>query len=224
MPKIVLLEDESNLREEVAAYLRKSGEFEVIEVATIRQFYQFFGAAPCDIVVLDAMLPDGDGFTVAEDVRRSHPHCGVVMFTARDSTRDRIHGYSLGVDHYVSKPVRMDEFLAILQALSRRVGRPRCWRLLQADWRLEAPDGVHIDLSALEYKFLMALNTKPGSGMSRRHIIDHLGKNSSSYDDRNLDALVLRLRRKVRGLTAEPLPLKTLHGSGYALGTPLIDD
>ena len=222
MAKIMLLDDEEDLREEVASFLKNAGSYDVSQVATIRQFYKYFASNTYDLVILDAALPDGDGFDVAREVRLHHPNCGVVMFTAKDSTRDRINGYSIGVDHYVTKPIRMDELLAVLQSLERRISQTKVWRLSQAEWALRSPAGVHIPISALEYKFLAVLNVKSGVSVARRQIIEQLGKDSVSYDDRNLDALVLRLRRKVRALTNEDFPLKTIHGSGYTLTRSLV--
>ncbi len=223
MTKVILLDDEEDLREEVALFLRQRGGFDVTEVGTIRQFYQFFRPDVYDIVILDAMLPDGDGAVVAEEVNLNHPRCGVVMFTARDSTRDRINGYRVGVDHYVTKPVRMEELLAILQSLSRRVCEPKVWSLRSADRGLRSPKGIEIPLTSLEYKFMSILNARPGTPVMRRLIIEALGKDISSYDDRNLDALVLRLRRKVQESTQEPFPLKTVHGSGYSLAFNVLE-
>ena len=217
----MLLDDEDDLRDEVSSFLKTMGGFDVTQVCSIRQFHQFFEPKNFDIVILDAMLPDGDGFTIAEEVSRAHPHCGVVMFSARDSTRDRLHGYGMGVDHYVTKPVRMEELLAILKSLERRVCLPKVWKLSQSEWHLLSPSAVHIPLSSMEFKFLSILNAKVGLPVSRRHIVEQLGKDRISYDDRNLDALVLRLRRKVRLLTAEDFPLKTIHGSGYTLSKAL---
>ncbi len=223
MTKVLLLDDEQDLREEVASFLRERGGFEVVEVGTIKQFYQYFKPESFDIVVLDAMLPDGDGAAIAEEVRRDHPRCGVVMFTARDSTRDRINGYRSGVDHYITKPIRMDEFLAMLEALARRVCTPPAWSLQLGGWSLTSPQGVTVRLTAMEYRFLAALNARHGQTLTRRQLIDQLGKDAATYDDRNLDALVLRLRRKVRELTEEDLPLKTVHGAGYVLSEALVE-
>lgn len=221
MAKILLLDDEDDLREEVASFLNTTGHFEVTQVNTIRRFYQYFKACVYDIVILDAMLPDGDGFDIAQEVSRAHADCGIVMFTARDSTRDRIFGYGMGVDNYVTKPISMDELLAVLLSLKRRVCKPRAWSLGTSEWCMHTPEGIHIPLSAMEYKFISVLNSKPGTSFSRRQIAEQLGKDSISYDDRNLDALVLRLRRKVRLMTKEIFPLKTVHGAGYAVSQPL---
>lgn len=223
MARIMLLDDENDLREEVASFLQITGGFEVVQVATIRQFYQYFKPEAFDIVILDAALPDGDGIDVAREILNEHVNCGVVMFTAKDSTRDRINGYSMGVDHYVTKPIRMDELLAVLQSLKRRVCQSKVWRLSQAEWIIRSPLGIQIPISALEYKFLYVLNVKPGLSVPRRYIIEQMGKDSVSYDDRNLDALVLRLRRKVRALTNEDFPLKTIHGGGYTLSQALFE-
>ena len=222
MARILLLDDEDDLREEVAAFLNATGSFEVTQVSNIRRFYQYFKAGSYDIVILDAMLPDGDGFDVAQEVSREHCECGILMFTARDSTRDRIFGYGMGVDNYVTKPIRMDELLAVLLSLKRRVCKPQAWVLGTTEWSVHTPQGVHVPLSAMEYKFIAVLNSKPGVSFSRRQIAEQLGKDSISYDDRNLDALVLRLRRKVKQMTKEFFPLKTIHGAGYAVSQTFV--
>lgn len=223
MTKVLLLDDEQDLREEVATFLRQRGGFDVVEVGSIRQFYQYFKPDAFDIVVVDAMLPDGDGASITEELRREHPKCGIVMFTARDSTRDRINGYRGGVDHYVTKPIRMEELLAILEAVARRVCEPPSWSLQLGGWSLRSPQGVEVRLTAMEYRFLAALNARHGQALARRNLIEQLGKDATIYDNRNLDALVLRLRRKVREHTVEELPLKTVHGSGYTLSEALAE-
>lgn len=216
MCRILLLDDEVDLREEVADSLRQRGH-EVVEIGSVRQFYQFFHPERFDILMMDRMLPDGDGLDLVEEVRRNGARCGIVIFTALDSTRDRIQGYENGADHYATKPIRIEELLAVLGSLSWRVAVPRNWRLDVACWRLTAPDGASIELTALEHGFLMSLARHPGEVRSRRQLLDAIGKDLASYDPRNLDALVLRLRKKVASATDLPLPLKTAHGMGYVL-------
>lgn len=221
MSRILLLDDESDLREEVAEGLRLRGH-EVVEVGTIRQFHQYFRADRFDILLVDRMLPDGDGLDLVAELRDQGVRCGIVMFTARDSTGDRIAGYERGADHYATKPIRLEELLALVASLSWRVSAPRAWRLDESRWMLTAPDGAHIELTALEHGFLTALSRSAREVMSRRQIVDALGRDLASYDPRNLDALVLRLRKKVAQASAEPLPLKTAHGTGYSLTQPIL--
>jgi DNA-binding response OmpR family regulator len=215
MSRILLLDDESDLREEVAAYLRHQG-FDVDEAASLREFDQKTRAMQYDMVILDRLLPDGDSLERVDDFRVQHPHCGVIMFTARDSSRDRISGYKVGADHYLTKPIRMDELSVIVQALRRRLQANQIWRLNSADWTLTTPDHQSVNLTGLEYVFMSVLAEHAPRAVSRTLLVEALGKSQDSYDPRNLDALVLRLRKKFLETTRMALPLKTMHGSGYS--------
>lgn len=220
MTRILLLDDESDLREEVAEYLRNQG-FDVSEAVSLREFDQRIRIEEYDIVILDRVLPDGDSLDRVDEFRTQHPHCGVIMFTARDSSKDRIGGYKLGADHYLTKPIRMDELSVIVAALSRRLQSHHIWRLNTTEWSLTSPDHQTIPLTGLEYVFLSALTQYAPKALTRTALVEALGKRQDSYDPRNLDALVLRLRKKVAEATSVPLPLKTLHGSGYSLSQAL---
>lgn len=216
MSYILLLDDESELREEVADFLRAAGH-EVDEAGSIRQFRQYVPARAYDILIIDRALPDGEGLELVAQLCSEGIRSGIVMFTARDASRDRINGYQNGADHYITKPVRMEELAAVVNSLARRVAPRSDWRLDTAEWCLHAPGGDPIRLTALEHRLLMALVKAPGKSLSRQQIVTLLGKDTASYDPRNLDALVLRLRRKAGEVTQVQLPLKSVHGSGYAL-------
>lgn len=216
MLRILLLEDEVDLREEVAEYLRGL-YYEVEEVGSLREFDEQLSHNRYDIVILDRMLPDGDSLEKVDAFRTKYPSSGVVIFTARDSSQDRICGYRTGADHYVTKPVRLDELAAIVETLSRRVQSTQSWRLNATDWLLITPDNQSIKLTALEYVFLSLLAQNPQKVITRKLILDALNKNQDSYDPRNLDALVLRLRKKTSNVTQIQLPLKTVHSAGYSL-------
>lgn len=216
MARILLLDDERELREEIADYLRNAG-FEVDEAGSLRQFGQLFNADRYPVVVIDRTLPDGDGLDLVDDLRRRDLHCGIVVFTARDASQDRISGYQRGADHYVTKPVRLEELAAIVGALARRVAPPGQWQLREADWTLLTPTGQAIRLTAQEHTLLLGLARSRNRALSRGQIVEDLGKDADTYDPRNLDALVLRLRRKVVEASELALPLKAVHGTGYAL-------
>ena len=139
------------------------------------------------------------------------------MFSARDASKDRINGYTSGVDHYITKPVRLEELAAVVKSLAWRVEAVVAWRLDSSDWVLKTPQQHAIRLTAMEHGFLMTLTKRPDKVHTRRQIVDALGKDAVSYDERNLDALILRLRKKVAEVTDEPLPVKTVHGQGYAI-------
>jgi two-component system OmpR family response regulator len=220
MSRILLLDDESDLREEVAAYLRHQG-YDVDEAASLRQFDVQTRMVQYDIVILDRLLPDGDSLERVDAFRADHPQCGVIMFTARDSSKDRISGYAMGADYYVTKPIRMDELAAIVGTLNRRIQSTQIWRLNSARWVLTTPDNQSVNLTGLEYIFVSVLSQHAPKPVSRKHLLEALGKDQDSYDPRNLDALVLRLRKKVGEATKTPLPLKTMHGAGYSMSQPL---
>jgi DNA-binding response OmpR family regulator len=216
MAKILLLDDELDLREEVSHFLTGRGHC-VTEVGSIKQFQHFFVSANCDVAIIDRMLPDGDGIDLVSDLRAQNHRCGIVMFTARDASKDRILGYQNGVDHYITKPVRLDELSAIVESLIWRVQGQSGWRLKATDWVLISPKDQTIKLTSMEHAFLITLLKRPDKVHSRRFIADALGKDAVSYDERNLDALILRLRKKVSEMTSEPLPVKTVHSQGYTV-------
>lgn len=220
MANILLLDDELDLREEVSHFLTDRGH-RVTEVGSIKQFQQFFASANCDVAIIDRMLPDGDGIDLVSDLRSQNHRCGIVMFTARDASKDRILGYQNGVDHYITKPVRLDELSAIVESLIWRVQGQSGWRLKAADWVLISPKDQNIKLTGMEHAFLLTLIKRPDKVHSRRFIAEALGKDTVSYEERNLDALILRLRKKVADVTSDPLPVKTVHGQGYTV-TPAI--
>lgn len=216
MLKVILLDDENDLREEVGQYLCARG-MEVTEVATISQFHQQFSAHPFDVLVIDRMLPDGDGLELVESLRQEGVRAGIVLFSSRDASKDRIEGYERGADHYLTKPVRLQELKAVIDAVGKRVREPRQWVLDMVNWSLLSPDGSTVQLTALEAAFLHGVATAPNRQASRTSLVRRLGRDAATYDFRNLDALVLRLRRKVGDGCTMTFPLKTLHGMGYCL-------
>ncbi len=214
--QILLLDDESELREEVGDFLRTAGHV-VDEAGSIRQFRQYVPGRPYDVMIIDRGLPDGEGLELVAELRGEGVRSGIVVFTTRDASRDRISGYESGADNYLTKPIRLDELAAVVGALVRRVAPRAGWRLDSAEWSLWAPEGEAVRLTAQEHSLLLALTKAPQRSLSRRQILEVLGKDMASYDPRNLDALVLRLRRKAGEVSPVPLPLKTVHGTGYAL-------
>ncbi|PUE37962.1 response regulator transcription factor [Limnohabitans sp. Hippo4] len=214
MIRVLVLDDERELREEVAAYLLGLG-YAVTEVGSIKQFHQYFGPDKFDVLLIDRILPDGDGLDLVSELRAASVRCGIVMFTAKDGTKDRIEGFKTGADHYVSKPVRLDELGALIKVLAWRLSPMVEWRLDKNHWTLIEPGGSSIHLTTQEFDFLSILAKNRNKAVSRASILNQLGKNPEKADPRNLDALVLRLRKKIEEATSHPLPIKTVHGVGY---------
>ena len=216
MVRVTILDDEEDIRDELAAYLKGCG-LEVQTAATIKQFLNLFTTYKPDIVVIDRCLPDGDGLDLVKEFRDIGIRCGVIMFTAKDATQDRIVGFKAGVDHYLTKPVRLQELGAVVQSLTWRLQATASRTLDIATWELKAPSGMMIKLTAQESAFLQVLVEQAGQTVNRKKVIQSLGKNFADYDPRNLDVLVLRLRKKVASATSAFFPLKTVHGVGYVI-------
>ena len=223
MARILLVEDDRDLREEVADFLRGEGH-EVREAGSRQEFRALMAEEPCDIALLDRRLPDGDGLDLIGEGRGAGWRCGFVLLTARDAAPERIAGYETGADHYLTKPVRLDELAVILKSLARRLHLDAPWRLHLALGLLHAPNGQRVELTGLETAFLAILGAHLHQPLDRRQIIQELGRDFLSYDQRNLDALLRRLRRKVREDAGADLPVQTRHGLGYVLVEALVTE
>jgi len=220
MAELLLLEDDRELREEIADFLRAQGHG-VREAASRREFRTLMAEGAAEIAILDRRLPDGDGMDLITEAQAAGWHCGFILLTARDAGQDRIAGYGVGADYYLTKPVNLDELAVILKTLARRLHLAPHWRLNLALGLLHAPDGSLVYLTGLEAAFLAVLGGHPNLPLDRRQITEGLGKDYRSYDPRNLDALLRRLRKKVREATGQDLPVQTRHGLGYVLLQPL---
>ncbi|MDF3882530.1 response regulator transcription factor [Cupriavidus basilensis] len=216
MGNVILLEDEIELREELAAFLQKRG-WMVSQAGSLAEFLPL--AAQAEIAVIDVMLPDGTGFDAASRLRQERPGCGIVMLTARGESQDKIHGLNGGADHYLVKPVKLLEFDAILRALSRRVIAN--WRLDRQACTLVAPAGERLAVSSNESKLLEMLARNPAQPVNRRQIAEGFGFDWLSYDERRLETMVSRLRQRWRSESGTELPLRTAHRKGYTFTAPI---
>lgn len=216
--RVLLVEDERDLREEVVAALNDLG-FQSEGCADASQLYSKLAHAPdpWDIVVLDIGLPDEDGLTVARTLRRD-TNLGIVMFTARGEVSQRVMGLEGGADAYMVKPVDLRELAATLRGVARRLtpAKPPCWRLEDNDWFLSAPNSKTVELTAPERTCLGLLLSRAGVEVSREALVTALaGKAVAAYDPHRLDMLVHRLRAKVSAATGLTLPVKAVRGAGY---------
>lgn len=216
MSSVLLLDDEVELREEIAAFLEKRGWL-VSQAGTVAEFREL--ALQADIAVVDVMLPDGSGFEAASWLREQCENCGIVMLTARGETQDKVTSLRGGADHYLVKPVKLFELDAILHALNRRVASN--WRLDRQAGALFAPQGTRLDLSPSETTLLELLAGQPSQPVSRRQIAERFGHDWLAYDERRLETMVSRLRQRWRSESGTELPLKTAYGMGYTFTEPL---
>lgn len=219
MALLGLLEDDIDLREELEAYLATVGH-RVLAAHSAAEFFAASAGLRFDVVIVDRGLPDADGLEVIERLRRESPGIGIVMLTGRGASEDRITGLQQGADHYLVKPVKLPELAAHVAALLRRL--PLGWRLVRRECCLYAPDNTRLALSAREFGLLGLIADRGGRMAGRRDVAEALGWDWLSFDQRRLDTLISRLRRRCREECGYELPIRTEHARGY-LATETID-
>ena len=203
------------------AALRHSG-FEVASAATGREAIDAVPAARPDLIVLDVMLPDLDGFEVCRRLRSDGSRTPVLFLTARDGTEDKVRGLTLGGDDYLVKPFSLEELVARIHAVLRRAGATRddvvlsCADLaLDDDAHRVTRGGVDVSLSPTEYNLLRYLLLNQGRVMSKTQILDHVWQYDFGGDGGVVETYIGYLRRKVDNV--DPRLIQTVRGFGYAL-------
>lgn len=221
MARVILLEDEPVLREELAEYLQSQGH--QVEVAcTVAQFLLVFQPREHQVAVLDLGLPDGDGLELILRMRSSGHRLGIVILTARGGTQSKVDGLLGGADYYISKTADLTELAATIAAMSRRLdvqAQPR-WVLQATPRQLTPPHGAPISLSAQDFTVLKAL-AAGGDCVTREAIVKALGADYFAYDQRRLDTQMRRLRRKVQEASGQELPVNTLRSVGFVFQAPI---
>lgn len=217
---LYLLEDDADLAKEVLSFLEEQGH-ELQLAGSIQAFRALCAQRMPDIAILDRSLPDGDGMSLLDELNKVRPRVGVLLFTAKGGPDERIEGLERGADYYLPKPVRLQELGAVVQSIKRRLGVTQRWQLFWPRCELHAASGECIHLTGQEAAFLHALLLSQGQVVSRRMVVENMGKNYLNYDMRNLDTLLLRLRKKVAGVSSQPLPVKTIHGTGYMVSSDM---
>jgi len=223
--RVLVVDDEPSITELVATVLRYEG-FEV-EVAAngwgaLRAVLEFLP----QLVVLDVMLPDHDGFEVHRRLRERGENVPVIFLTARDATEDKVRGLTVGGDDYVTKPFSLEELVARIRAVLRRTGGAATGsaRLRFADleldedshevWRGNAP----IELRPTEYKLLRFLMLNPRRVLSKQQILDHVWHYDFGGDSNVVETYISYLRKKIDAV--EPPLIHTVRGAGYVLRLP----
>ena len=218
---LLLVDDEENLRSMLQAALRHVG-FEVHPVGTGREALDAVAAIKPDLIVLDVMLPDLDGFEVCNRLRRDGSKTPVLFLTARDGTEDKVRGLTLGGDDYLVKPFSLDELVARISAVLRRSGLDRGGSLLQcADLVLDddahrvTRGGTEVALSPTEYNLLRFLLANKGRVLSKAQILDHVWQYDFGGEGGVVETYIGYLRKKLD--TAEPHLIRTVRGVGYVI-------
>ena len=224
--RLLVVEDEPNILELLSASLRYAG-FEVVTASAGTEAVQAAQRHRPDLIVLDVMLPDMDGFDVLRRLRGGGTRVPVVFLTARDAMEDKVRGLTLGGDDYVTKPFSLEEVVARIRAVLRRTqgeGAEPTPRLKFADLELDEEShevwraGQPVQLSPTEFKLLRYFMGNANRVLSKMQILDHVWDYDFRGDTGIVESYVSVLRRKVD--SAEPRLIHTLRGVGYVLRLP----
>ena len=227
MKKVLILEDEVNIRSFVVINLKRAG-YDVIEAATGQEALDMLEKYPdIGVAILDIMLPDIDGFEVCRRIRAGRKQIGVIMLTARTQEMDKITGLMTGADDYVTKPFSPAELTARIDALFRRLngGIGVVSELLSQgpfvmNTRNHTLDkhGARIRLTQVEYAIMKLFMQNPGSALSREDILSAVWGRDYEGDLKIVDVNIRRLRIKIEDDTTNPTYITTVWGYGYKWG------
>jgi two-component system OmpR family response regulator len=224
--RLLVVEDEPNIRELLATSLTFAG-FDVVTAADGAEAIRLATTDSPDLVVLDVMLPDLDGFAVTRRIRESGRHLPIVFVTARDSLDDKIKGLTVGGDDYVTKPFSLDEVVARIRAVLRRTrgeqGDESGLRFedleLDEDSHEVRRAGRVIETSPTEFKLLRYLMLNPNRVLSKAQILDHVWDYDFRGESGIVESYISYLRRKIDTEGLAPL-IHTKRGVGYVLKRP----
>ncbi len=217
MSSILLVEDDENLRVTLGDNLEEQG-YAVTQAASVKTAWKALEAGRFDVVVLDLMLPDGDGYSLCRQLREAGHTSRVLMLTARSLEEDLVRGFDAGADDYLAKPYRLRELLARVAALVRRGAGARGRRLgkfwVDEDARtVVGPEGA-VELTRKEFDLLVCLLKAGEKVLSRDDILDAVWGKDVVVDTHTVDNFVSSLKKKLKG---DGFELKTVRGVGFRL-------
>ena len=227
MNKVLVVEDEDNLRRIIASYLRQEG-FSVVEAADGQEALDLFADGEYSLVLLDLMLPKVDGLEVCKKLRQ-HSAVPIIMVTARNEEIDKLLGLELGADDYITKPFSLRELKARIKAVLRRTKvnpsqanteEKLIFGKLEVnlDRREVRVGGKVVDLTPSEYAILTTLCQNIGRPYSRLQLLNAtLGESYAGYE-RAIDTHVSNLRKKIEDNPQKPVYILTVYGLGYKFG------
>ena len=223
--KVLVVDDEPNIADVLSIALRFN-HYEVETAADGQSALQAVTEFRPDLVLLDVMMPDLDGFEVAKRMRERADDTPILFLTARDTTDDKVRGLTIGGDDYVTKPFSVEELLARVGSVLRRFGKSGGGESVLRFGDLELDDdtrevfraGTSLDLTDTEYRLLRYLLSHPRRVLTRAQILDHVWDYDFGGDARVLETYISYLRKKLEA--QGPRLICTVRGVGYALRLP----
>ncbi len=227
MKKVLILEDEVNIRSFVVINLKRAG-YDAIEAGTGQEALDMLRLHPdIGVAILDIMLPDIDGFEVCRRIRATSKQIGIIMLTARTQEMDKVTGLMTGADDYVTKPFSPAELTARIDALYRRIGGDKgvdTEMLSQGPFVMNTRNhtlekaGNRIRLTQVEYSILKLFMQNPGRALAREEILSAVWGQDYEGELKIVDVNIRRLRIKIEDDTANPTYITTVWGFGYKWG------
>ena len=225
MRKVLVLEDEENIRSFVVINLKRAG-YETIEAGTGEEALAALKANPSiKVALLDIMLPGIDGFEVCRRIRAMDNKIGIIMLTARTQEMDKVTGLMTGADDYVTKPFSPAELTARVDALFRRTGggeeEASPDEIVEAPFRLNTrnrtleKNGQRVKLTQVEYGIVKLFMENPGKALSREEILDAVWGKDYFGELKIVDVNIRRLRMKIEDEPSAPKHILTVWGYGY---------
>ncbi len=219
--KILIVDDDQNICELLRLYIEKE-EFEVAIANTGKQALELFESFGPDLILLDIMLPELDGWQVCREIRKTS-QCPIIMLTAKGEVFDKVLGLELGADDYVVKPFETKEVVARIKAVLRRLGKTGDKQVKEVkydklsinltNYELKV-NGVQIDTPPKEMELIYHLASNPNRVFTRDQLLDEVWGFDYYGDSRTVDVHVKRLREKLEGVS-DQWSLKTVWGVGY---------
>ena len=227
MKKVLILEDEVNIRSFVVINLRRAG-YDAVEAGTGAEALERLKDNPdIGVAILDIMLPDMDGFEVCRNIRATNKQIGIIMLTARTQEMDKVTGLMTGADDYVTKPFSQAELTARIDALYRRIGGDGAGDaelLTQGPFvmnvrnRTLEKNGERIRLTQVEYAILKLFMQNPGRALSREDVLTAVWGRDYDGELKIVDVNIRRLRIKIEDDATSPKFITTVWGFGYKWG------
>ena len=227
MKKVLIMEDEVNIRSFVVINLKRAG-YDAIEAATGTEALEQIARHPdIGVAILDIMVPEIDGFEVCRRIRATNKQMGIIMLTARTQEMDKVTGLMTGADDYVTKPFSPAELTARIDALYRRIGGDNnvsSELLTQGPFVMNIRNhtlekaGGRVRLTQVEYAIMKLFMQNPGRALSREDILSAVWGRDYEGELKIVDVNIRRLRIKIEDDTANPTYITTVWGFGYKWG------
>ena len=218
MAKILVVEDEKDLRALVCEYLQDEG-YETLAAADGLEALGLLAAETCDMIVTDVMMPKMDGFTLAEKVRKNDLSTPILFLTALVDKRSKQLGFTIGIDDYITKPFDLDELIFRVRAILRRAKTQETHTLSVGNLVMDNEehtayvDGEELPLTVREFDLLFKLLSYPKKAFTRSALMDEFWDFDSSATSRSVDVYMAKIRDKT--IKCDGFELVTVHGLGY---------